>query len=169
MSDCCAPRNETDCCAMPADQDTASPVCRICGRKAKAVQRSTPGHLLKPKAAERLQDAFYRFCATPACDVVYFSNETGQYFHKADMRVRVGLKETEDPIPLCYCFGYTAHDVREEILTTGTPTIPEWIRIKVQAGNCRCELENPQGTCCLGYVSRAVKQAMVEAEAQVQA
>lgn len=25
---------------------------------------------------------------------------------KEMLTVRVGIKETEDPIPLCYCFGY---------------------------------------------------------------
>ncbi|MCI0460162.1 MAG: copper ion binding protein, partial [Gemmataceae bacterium] len=38
-------------------------------------------------------------------------------------------------------------------------TIPDRIKQKVQQGYCQCETMNPQGTCCLGNVNRAVKEA----------
>jgi len=168
MSDCCAPTTDTDCCATPVDEGTASPVCASCGQKGKTVQPITPEHLLKQDAAARLQETTYRFCATPTCDVIYFSIETDQYFHKTDMKVRVGLKETEHPVPICYCFDYTVRDVEKEIDTTGATTIPYRIRAEIKVDTCRCEVENPQGSCCLGNVSQAVKQAMAEAETMVQ-
>jgi hypothetical protein len=167
MADCCSPKNETDCCAVPVDQLEASPICQTCEQKAKAVQHRTLEHLLKPEASGQIQDTTYRFCATPTCDVVYFSNATKQYFRKSDTRVRVGLKETENPIPVCYCFDYTVRDIEEEVQATGSTTIPDRIRVEVKAKTCHCEVENPQGSCCLGNVSKAVKQVMAETQVPV--
>lgn len=168
MAACCTVTTSIpDCCTITPTQVEANPICRECGQKAKSVDRITPEHLLKPESVAQLRDTVYHFCATPTCEVVYFSNATGQYFDKSDLTVRVGLKETEDPIPVCYCFGYTERDVFEEVRTTGRTTIPDRIRSEVKAGNCRCEIENPQGTCCLGNVSRAVKKAMAAVQIPV--
>ncbi|MBI4551048.1 MAG: copper chaperone Copz family protein [Candidatus Latescibacteria bacterium] len=168
MSNCCTvPTTTPECCVTVSGDADASPVCRICGQKAKPVDRITPEHLLKPEAAVQLRGTVYHFCATPTCDVVYFSNATGQYFHKGDVTVRVGMKEIEDPIPICYCFDYTVRHIEDEIRTTGATTIPERIRAEVKAGHCRCEVMNPQGTCCLGNVARTVKKAMAAVQIPV--
>jgi hypothetical protein len=63
-----------------------------------------------------------RFCRTPSCEVVYYG-ENGHVVAKRDVPVRVGLKEREDPIPLCYCFGFSRADVRDEIASGGQCTI----------------------------------------------
>ena len=131
-------------------------LCPECGTKAREVGRITLEHLLITDRAATLQDATYYFCATPVCEAVYFSRD--QIFHRSDLQVRVGLKETEDSIPVCYCFGYTERMIAEEIESTGRTTIPERIRGEVQAGTCQCEIKNPQGTCCLGNVAKAVKR-----------
>ena len=75
-----------------------------------------------------LTDTTYHFCTTPSCNVVYFSEEADQTYNKADVRVRVGLKEADDPVPVCYCFNYTEQMIAEEIERTGTTLIPERIR-----------------------------------------
>jgi hypothetical protein len=123
--------------------------------------------LLKPEAAlPRLADVSYLFDRTPSCEVVYFSNEADSYFLKHDLTVRVGFKETEPPIPLCYCFGHTAASVRDEIVATGRSTVAERITAEVQAGNCSCETRNPSGRCCLGEVNRAVHRIESETPAE---
>ena len=76
--------------------------------------------------------------------------------------MRVGLKETESPTPLCYCFGHTAESAREEMVATGRSTVAERITAEVQAGNCSCEVKNPSGRCCLGDVNRAIRQIQKE-------
>ena len=48
--------------------------------------------------------------------------------------------------------------IEEEIRGTGRTTVQERIKMEVKAGTCRCEVENPQGTCCLGDVARAVSR-----------
>jgi hypothetical protein len=50
----------------------------------------------------------------------------------------------------------------EEIRATGKCTIPQRITAEIKAGNCACEIRNPQGFCCLGNVNAAVKRAMSE-------
>jgi len=60
---------------------------------------------------------------------------------------------------LCYCFNFTKQDIVDEIKSTGQTTIPDYIRKKIKEGACECETLNPKGTCCLGDISKAVKEA----------
>ncbi len=154
----------SDCCKLPEPAEVADDRCPRCGEKGRTVLRETMESLLKPEALERLVDEPYYFDRTPECDVVYFSNEARSYFQKDELKVRVGLKETESPIPLCYCFGHTAESAREEILTTGRSSVAERITAEAQAGNCSCEIKNPSGTCCLGDVNQAIGQIQKELE-----
>jgi hypothetical protein len=71
--------------------------------------------------------------------------------------VRVGAKEEADPIPVCYCFGFSRKDMENEIVSTGRSTVAERISEEVRQGNCACEVKNPSGKCCLGNVTRIVR------------
>lgn len=142
------------------DSAKAHSRCRVCGEVGKPVKRKTIEHLLKESSLTRLADRPYLFCATPTCSVVYFSNKADSYFHKADVKVRVGLKETEDPVPVCYCFNITERMIRGEIEATGRTTIPDYIRAQVKAGRCACEIKNPSGRCCLGVVTDVVRRGL---------
>jgi hypothetical protein len=103
----------------------------------------------------------YYFCDDPACDVVYFpANPQALLFRRADTWVRVGAKEKDHPIPVCYCFGFTRQDIWDEIRQTGRSTIAERISAEVKAGNCACEVKNPSGKCCLGNVTRTAKDGL---------
>jgi hypothetical protein len=136
--------------------------CPECGERGRRVPRETMESLLTPEARERMADEPYRFDRTPGCEVVYYSNTSRSYYHKSDLRVRVGLKETEAPIPLCYCFDHTVASVREELERTGRSTVSGRIAAEVQAGNCACEVKNPSGRCCLGDVGRALRRIREE-------
>ncbi|GEM_PF-510298 len=73
------------------------------------------------------------------------------------------LKERYDDVPpICYCFRLFRRDIEQEIKKTGKTTIPEFISAQVRAGNCRCKDVNPKGTCCLGDISKAVKEIKKE-------
>lgn len=115
--------------------------------------------MLDPDLAREMLASERRFCRTPACDVVYYA-ASGRPVRKRDVRVRVGLKEKEDPIPLCYCFGFDRSNVEREIAQTGGCTIPERIAAEISAGHCACEIKNPSGACCLGEVRVAVGDAL---------
>ena len=71
----------------------------------------------------------------------------------------MGIKEREDPVPLCYCFDYTRADIRRSIEKSGKSEIPERIKTEVQAGFCACEVKNPSGSCCLGEIGRAIQES----------
>lgn len=114
--------------------------------------------LLTGAALRRLDGRDYRFCPDPSCDLVYFDREAGSVFHKHDLSIRVGLKETEGPIPVCYCFGHTVADLRNDIASRGVTDVLASITAEVRAGHCACEVKNPEGSCCLGSVSRAITE-----------
>jgi hypothetical protein len=66
---------------------------------------------------------------------------------------------TEEPRPVCYCFEHTVKEIEAEILATGTSQVADEITEKCRQGLDRCEETNPQGSCCLGNVRRAMKEA----------
>ncbi|MBI2166942.1 MAG: copper chaperone Copz family protein [Candidatus Omnitrophica bacterium] len=155
MTECCEPKRG------------AGKICPECGKPGKPVQWMTLENLLNEPS--KIAGGPYRFCATADCPVVYFRGqvlaEEGEGpdpcpFHKDDLKVRVGIKEKEDPVPLCYCFGWDRLKIWGEIKRTGKSTAVESITKKVKAGECFCERSNPQGTCCLGNISKAVKEAV---------
>jgi hypothetical protein len=106
-----------------------------------------------------LRDLPYLFCRTTNCPVVYFSADGTQSFTKDQIRVPVHQKEPEDDaVPVCYCFRHSPATIRAEWLATGRSTVVEEIETGIKAGQCACEIRNPQGSCCLGNVSAVVKQ-----------
>jgi hypothetical protein len=45
----------------------------------------------------------------------------------------------------CYCFGYTAADIRQDVTEHGYSRILEKIRAAKKQGNCQCVTKNPTG------------------------
>jgi hypothetical protein len=115
--------------------------------------------LVKPQFLETVDAAGFLFCPSADCDVVYF-HAHGVRLTKADVRVRVGLKENEDPVPICYCFGFTEAMAGDEIRATGKCTIPERISAEMKRELCACEVRNPQGSCCFANVTALVKRLL---------
>lgn len=147
------------CCEFHPPQSCGPEKCPACGELGKPVKRISLGALLKPERRREIpiQDEFC-FCRTPTCDVVYFLPDK-TLFRKDDLSVRVGLKEPDDPtVSACYCFGWTPEKIQAEIVATGKSTAIDKIKAQVKAGNCYCEVTNPQGSCCLGNVSNALKE-----------
>jgi hypothetical protein len=105
------------------------------------------------------------FCTNPECRVVYFLEHVGAAFTTDELRVRVGPKENQDPIPLCYCFGFDEADARDEIAHTGQTSIPQRVAALIKQGLCACPERNPSGVCCLGEVNKAIKRLLAEHQA----
>jgi len=124
----------------------------------RVVAAETIRAILKRGAATPLLALERRFCKTRTCKVLYYGAD-GRFVEKDAAVVRVGLKETEEPIPLCYCFNLSRADVWREVAKTGSSSIPARITAEVKAGRCACDVKNPSGGCCLGEVNRAVKEA----------
>lgn len=154
-----APATES-CCELHPPQPCPPTPCPACGQHGKTVGRLTLGALLKPDRRPQIPNQpEFCFCKTPTCEVVYFL--PGRVlFRKDDVAVRVGLKQSHDAtVPVCYCFGWTPEKIRAELVETGRSTVIDQIKAQVKVGNCYCEVTNPQGSCCLGNVAKAVQEA----------
>jgi hypothetical protein len=74
------------------------------------------------------------------------------------MSVVVGLKEGASPATVCYCFEWSKEKIKAELEEMGKTTALEDIKVKMQNPGCSCEILNPSGGCCLGDVSKAIKE-----------
>ncbi len=125
----------SDCCVIP--HSGAIPTCPMNGQVTKPVGRNTIESLIKPEARSGLTAQPYYFCDAPDCDTVYVSALGDHLIAKDMLTVRVGIKETEDPIPLCYCFGYDRKAVRDDVRLTVYTDILISISQRLRLGECR--------------------------------
>ncbi len=149
------------CCSVDdGDGTTTAAICPRCGQPGRRVERITLKALLRPDVLERLSQDPYRFCPTPACEVVYFGPDRA--FIDEDVRVPVFQKEGPGERTVCYCFDVTESDLRRELVEGKRPTASERITALVKADRCACEVRNPQGSCCLGNVTSVVQDLQGE-------
>ena len=134
--------------------------CPSCGHAGKGVPLVTLQHLLTAEALSEVSEAeSYRHCAQPGCDVAYFAPATSQTLDKREVGVLIGTKETGSDRPVCYCFDHSWGSIEAELKATGATDVVETITAHCKAGDDRCPETNPQGSCCLGNVRRAVKES----------
>ena len=152
MSDCCSVGDGSKAPAVMA--------CPVNGARSKQVDMLTVKSLVR-QLPLGMPDTQYYFCEAPGCDAVYFPLDTqAPLFRREDLVVRVAAKEIEDPLLMCYCFGFTRQDICDEIRSTGKSTVAKRITAEVEAGRWACEVRNPSGKCCLGDVTRTVKDRL---------
>ena len=152
--------NHDGCDIRSNRSESADSLCPECGRKGQSVPTETVRHIVKATLIRQIGNQVYKFCRTPTCSIVYYVPNGGPSYKKGDLRVRVGLKETEDPVWVCYCFDISEKQIQEEMEPAGQSTASRRIRKEVEAGNCECEIKNPSGRCCLGEV-RAVEKRLL--------
>ena len=46
---------------------------------------------------------------------------------------------------ICYCFGHSVEDLRDDVLRNGRSLIMKRIVAEKQAGGCDCAMTNPKG------------------------
>lgn len=140
-----------DCCGVNDDSPALAAIpCPENGARSKQVDMLTVRSLVR-RLPLGMPDTQYYFCDAPNCDVVYFGLDAeAPRFRRQDLLVRVGAKETSEPIPICYCFGFTRQDIWDEIQSTGKSTVAERVAAEIKARHCACEVRNPSGKCCLG-------------------
>ncbi|SHK58128.1 putative iron-sulfur cluster-binding metallochaperone [Alicyclobacillus hesperidum] len=142
-----------DCCQIP-DIKSDPLNCPACHQNGKRVQLITLKALLTPNALPNLNPVLsYAFCLNSDCSVVYFSE--GQTFNKDDLKMPVFQKDGAMDVPVCYCFGWTRERIVEAVHNNQNPV--QYVTEQVQADRCGCEVNNPQGSCCLGNVTTFVR------------
>ena len=157
---CCPPEAGNAVCDLPA-QDFQRPTraanaCPECGKTGKPIQVQTVKSLLSV-SLRQVQDVKYLFCRTQNCPVVYFPNDGEQTFTVGHIREHVYQKEPEvQAVFICYCFRYTVGDLHAAS-PAGRTAIMDEINTGINAGQCACDLRNPQGSCCLGNVRGLIK------------
>ena len=158
---CCPPEAGNEFCDLSAKDFQSSlhimNTCPECGKTGKPVQGQTVKAVIS-RSLRELQDVQYLFCRTQTCPVVYFSTDGKQTFTVDQIRERIYQKEPEtDDVFVCYCFRHTVGDLRiassEERIA-----IVDDINTGINAGQCACDLRNPQGSCCLGNVRALTKR-----------
>lgn len=129
--------------------------CPGCNRNGKKVKEITLNNLLKNDKEPGSES--YQVCTTQNCNIVYFSESDSQRFNKDDLKVRFGLKEAESPRTLCYCFNHSVEEIESEIIATGDSKAISKIKTSMKENGCDCEITNPLGGCCMGEISKVIK------------
>ena len=151
---CSVDSGEHSCCTP---QPKGKVECPSCSQKAKGVLGKTFDALVKEETKAKFScfDGFY-YCKTPTCKTIYFRDDT--ILTQEDIKVVVGLKEGAKPATVCYCFEWTKEKIKAELEENGETTALEDIKAKMENPGCACEILNPSGGCCLGDVTKAIKE-----------
>ena len=145
-----------------SETESESKLCPRCSETGTSVKEITLRSLLHKEAQNSIAGAKWRFCGTPDCDVVYF-DEGGKNLHEKNaLTVRVGIKETSAPRPVCYCFDHTIEEIESDLARTGSTGVLDDIKTRMKTA-CWCETKSPKGSCCLGTVTRVVGQLQAHA------
>lgn len=146
----CPPEAGNETCDLRGSVPTSA--CPVCLKTGKALNSITLKALLNVPLTE-ICHVEYRFCRTPDCPVVYYNQDGAQTFLEIDLRERVYQKHAaEDDVFLCYCFRYTTGTIKDEFADNQADPVVVRITAGIQAGQCACDIRNPQGSCCLGNV-----------------
>ena len=153
----CPPEAGTTTCELTSARPSVA--CPACARPGKTVDTLTLKAMLAHPLTE-LRGVEYRFCRTPECPVVYYSADGEQQFLERDIREQVHNKHPDDDgVYVCYCFRHTPESIKKELALTGRSTVVAAITAGIQAGQCACDMRNPQGSCCLGNVRAVIDRA----------
>lgn len=166
---CCSTNNGVESCEISSAENAKDAVCPSCKQKGKPVDALTVKAMLSVPLTQ-LRNVPYLFCKTEHCPVVYYSADGEQGFSENALREKVYQKHTEDEEAfVCFCFRHTPAGIRKEIETTGKSTAVDAITAGIKAGQCACEVRNPEGSCCLGNVRQAVKKILEKTKQPVSA
>jgi hypothetical protein len=134
------------------------PLCPVSGQKGKPVGLQTIKAVLLT-SLRTLKEAQYFFCPDSACEVVYFTADGTQTITTAQLREPVFQKQPHNPeVLVCYCFQHRLGELVNGSVEEARAVVED-IRQGITAGQCACDLRNPQGTCCLGNITGLVKAA----------
>ncbi|MFT8322137.1 MAG: (2Fe-2S)-binding protein [Bacillus sp. (in: firmicutes)] len=145
MSDCCTTKEQVS-------ESIGSELCPSCHVKGKKVKIITLKSMLKPTILDILSvNSTHYFCSSKDCNVVYFDTSKKTYL-TSEIKVSIHQKDNSSVVPVCYCFGWTKEKIKQYVEKELTPNPVEHIRENIKENRCGCEVNNPQGSCCLGNV-----------------
>ncbi|MGQ9623170.1 MAG: putative iron-sulfur cluster-binding metallochaperone [Candidatus Caldatribacteriaceae bacterium] len=149
--------NGSACCCSGEGVHERQIPCPFCHCEGERVPFVTVWSLLKEEQKVGLRRKDFRVCTNPECKVVYYS-EDGEVYTTEDIRVRVGFKVKEDPIPVCYCHGVTRKDIVNTWRSGRVLHFGELLEVLGIGGECLCEVKNPKGRCCVEDTKRILSE-----------
>lgn len=153
MSNCCLTNKKE-----LISETSVSEHCPLCKKKGKKVKIITLKAMLKPSVLDSLNpDLVHLFCNSENCDVVYFDTDQKTY-SISEIKAPVFQKDDSVTVPICYCFEWTREKIKQHMEDGLASTPLEHIKQNVKENRCGCEVNNPQGSCCMGNVTKFIKQ-----------
>ncbi|NOU72975.1 (2Fe-2S)-binding protein [Paenibacillus sp. LMG 31458] len=150
MSDCC-----TTVQGSGMNDTRKCPSCMANGKKVKLL---TLKSMLKPATLSSLDaEVTHYFCSTSNCDVVYFDKDK-KIYSISEIKVPVHQKDPASTVPVCYCFDWTKEKITLSVESGHTPNPVDHIRENINKNRCGCEVNNPQGSCCLSNITKFINQ-----------
>lgn len=150
MYDCCTAKEQVS-------ESSGSELCPSCNVKGKKVKIITLKSMLIPTTLDSLNAGLiHYFCSSEDCNVVYFDEDKKTYL-TSEIKVSVYQKENSSSVPVCYCFGWTKDRLKENVEKGFSSKPIEHIRHNIKENRCGCEINNPQGSCCLANVTNYIK------------
>ena len=132
-------------------------ICSQCKQPGKKVTGQTVKALISVSLRKIHEETEYYFCPTQSCPTVYFTGDSQHTFTLDIIRERVYQKEPDNPaVQMCYCFNYSVGDVKNASNLTRQAIVTD-INTGIKAGQCACDLRNPQGSCCLGNIRNLIQ------------
>ena len=129
-------------CCESADTPPSKYRCPVNGKEYGKVGIKTIIHHLARPWTKKLGNNNYYYCSDTECEVVYFAQDDS-VIRKSELRTSVGIKERTPDGTLCYCFGVTYADAKQN------SKIIDFVSDKTRRALCSCETSNPSGRCCL--------------------
>lgn len=130
-------------CGAGSLEDSAAVFCPVCNTPGKKVRPKTVKNIVKEDRQPVVLEG-YHLCLSKDCAVVYFGQ---QIFRKNDVKVRIGFKETEHPIPVCYCKNVAEKDIFDHVVIQGCCKDLKDIQEHTGANTGKeCLTKNPAGT-----------------------
>lgn len=138
------------CCQTPAS--AARQRCPHCQQAGSPVPAETLQNLLRAEFRPADESGFF-YCQSSHCPLVYFRPD-GTLIDKQALQIRIGAKEREDPITVCYCFAISRADIAAEIRQHGQSSASQRIEQLMKDNGCDCRKQNPSARCCLTTVRK---------------
>ena len=142
------PQPLSSCCST---SDENAHACPKCGHRGPVVGVAP----VRPHNVGAV-DGDWQQCANEQCEVIYHLEDVT--VAAGSVITQVGLKATDKPTPVCFCFAHTAADLEADLAANnGVSKIKAEIKGAVADSQCACEYLNPTGECCLADVHRTLK------------
>jgi hypothetical protein len=125
-------------------------LCKVCAGESHKVRQVTLGNHVKEISWPLVWDEGFYFCESSDCP-------------KEDIKTRVGIKETEAPVPVCYCMNVLEETILKEIVVKRCCDSLEDIKeyTKARTGKL-CHITNPSGKCCGGHVAAVIEKGLTQ-------